>query len=286
MSSSEQADQQARKAAIQQAAARRIEAIVAEAQGPNHYGAYTLFKREFLRFWKISTQTVLSPVVTTLLYFLVFGYALGGRVREVQGLPYMDFIVPGLVLLGVVNGAFANSAFSLLISKIHGVINDVLIAPLSYWQLIFGYVAASVVRALMIGGAIWAVAIAMGAGVMHSPLHILPVVVLSALAFALLGVIVAITSEDFERINIVPSFIIMPLVFLGGVFYSVKMLPDPWGVISRFNPIFYMVNALRHGMTGYGDAPYWQGLVCLLGLCSILFAVALGLLRTGYKLRD
>lgn len=276
----------ATRAAIEKAAQRRIQAIVEEAGNPNHFGAWTLFKREFLRFWRMSRQTILSPVITTLLYFLVFGYSLGGRLRDIDGVPYIDFLVPGLVMLGVISNAFMNSSFSLFISKIHGVLVDLLVSPLSYFQIMFGYVASSILRAMIIGGAIWGVAALMGARAWFNiPLSLL-MLVLTALVFALLGLIVAILAEDFDHINLVPSFLITPLTFLGGVFYSIKMLPSPWDTVSRFNPILYMVNGLRYAMTGHSDVPYWQGLVCLVALSFILGAIVLWLLRTGYKLRD
>ncbi len=267
-------------------ARERIAQTIERAEGPQWYGAWTLLMRELRRFWGVAGQTIISPVVTTLLYFLVFGYSLGDRLKDVQGVPYVDFLVPGLVMLSLINNAFINSAFSLFIAKIHGIIIDILVTPLSYLQLAMGYVGASIARAMLVGGIIWGVALLMGAQVLHHVGLTLVFMILTAMAFGLLGLMVAILAEDFDHVNLLPNFLITPLTFLGGVFYSIEMLPSPWDAVSRFNPILYMVNGLRYGMTGYGDVPPWQGLALLVGMNLVLGVAVLWLLRTGYKLRE
>ena len=267
-------------------AQERIAQTIARAEGPQWYGAWTLLMRELRRFWGVAGQTILSPVVTTLLYFLVFGYSLGDRLEDIQGVPYVDFLVPGLVMLSLINNAFINSAFSLFIAKIHGIIIDILVTPLSYLQLAMGYVGASIARAMLVGGIIWGVALLMGAQVVHHVGLTLVFMILTAMAFGLLGLMVAILAEDFDHVNLLPNFLITPLTFLGGVFYSIEMLPSPWDTVSRFNPILYLVNGLRYGMTGYGDVPAWQGLALLVGMNLALGVAVLWLLRTGYKLRE
>ena len=267
-------------------AMERAEAIAASAGDAGWYGAWALFGREIRRFWGIARQTILSPVVTTMLYFLVFGYSLGDRLREVQGVPYIDFLVPGLVMLATINNAFINAAFSLFIAKVHGMIVDILVTPLTHGQMMFGYVAASLVRAMMVGSIIWIVAMAMGARAWHDvPLTIL-CMALTGTSMACLGVVVAIVAEDFDHVNLIPNFLITPLTFLGGVFYSIEMLPEPWSQVSRFNPMLYMVNALRYGMTGVSDVPWWQGVGALVGLNLVFGGAAWWLLKTGYKLRE
>lgn len=246
----------------------------------------TLFKKEIMRFANIAGQTVVSPVVTTMLYFLVFGYSLGDRLKEIDGIPYVDFLVPGLVLLALVNNAFINSAFSLFISKIHGTLVDILVTPLSYSQLIFGYTAASVVRAVLIGGIIWGVAIVMGASVARNPLAMIVYMSAVSLAFALLGLVIAILASDFDHINLLPNFLITPLTFLGGVFYSIEMLPEPWDDVSRFNPILYMVNGLRHSMTGVSDVDPIGGWLVVGAMVAICGGLALWLFRSGKRLRE
>lgn len=278
------------------AARRRIPRLVEVAEGQTWFGAWMLFKKEIKRFWNIAGQTVVSPVVTTMLYFLVFGYSLKDRLQEIQGVPYVDFLVPGLIMLALINNAFINSAFSFFITKIHGTIVDVLVTPLSHSQMVFGYTAASVVRAMLIGSIIWVVAMLMGAEVVYESVtgpdalvHLgvtISFMFLTALAFALLGLTVAVLAEDFDHINLFPNFLITPLTFLGGVFYSIEMLPDIWPTVSRFNPILYMVNGLRWGLTGVSDVPIWQGWAVLLAMNVLFGAMAFYLLATGKKIRE
>lgn len=274
-----------RRARIAAEATARVERIVEEAARPGWFGAWTLFLRELKRFWGIAGQTIVSPVVTTMLYFLVFGYSLGDKLAGADGGRYIDFLVPGLVILSLINNAFINSAFSLFIAKIHGVIVDVLVSPLSYLQLMFGYMGASIVRGVLVGAIIWVVSMLMGAFAWHNVPLALLFMVLTASAFAALGVIVAILAEDFDHVNFLPNFLITPLTFLGGVFYSIDSLPEPWGLVSRFNPVLYMVNGLRFAMTGSADVPWWQGLAVLVVLNLLFGGIALRLLASGHKLR-
>ncbi|WP_222615370.1 ABC transporter permease [Persicimonas caeni] len=280
----------------EQAARERIPKLAAEAEKQGWFGAWMLFRKEIKRFWSIASQTVVSPVVTTMLYFLVFGYSLGDRLQEVRGIPYVDFLVPGLVMLSLINNAFINSAFSFFINKIHGTLVDILVTPLTHAQLMFGYTAASIVRAVLIGSIIWAVAMAMGAdqiittitgpdGLLHLAIT-LSFMVLTSLSFAFIGLDIAIVAEDFDHINLLPNFLITPLTFLGGVFYSIEMLPEPWDLVSRFNPILYMVNGIRYGMTGVSDVPLWQGYAVVITLNVVFGAIAWWLLSTGKKIRE
>lgn len=280
----------------EEAARRRIPEMVDVAETQGWYGGWMLFKKELKRFWSIAGQTVVSPVVTTMLYFLVFGYSLKDRLREIQDVPYVDFLVPGLIMLSLINNSFINSAFSFFINKIHGTIVDILVTPLTYLQLVFGYTAASIVRAMLIGTIIWGVAMLMGADVVYrmvtgpdALVHLavtFSFMVLTALAFALLGLNVAILAEDFDHINLFPNFLITPLTFLGGVFYSIEMLPGIWETVSLFNPVLYMVNGLRWGLTGVSDVPLWHG-YAVVGALNIVFgAGALYLLATGKKIRE
>lgn len=273
-------------AAAEEAARRRIAGLIDKAQHKSFVGPWTLFYKEILRFALIAWQTVVSPVVTTMLYFLVFGYSLGDRLQEVQGVVYVDFLVPGLVMLALITNAYINSAFSLFIAKIHGTIIDLLVTPLTYTQFLSAYVAAALARAMLIGGIIWVVALLMGSQAWHNVPLALLFMVLTALAFAFIGLIIAIVGEDFDHINLLPSFLITPLTFLGGVFYSIEMLPEPWDTVSLFNPILYMVNGVRYGMVGVTDVPVWHGLV-LLGVMNLVFGgLALWLLKTGKKIRE
>jgi len=272
--------------AVRRRARERIAETVDEARDGGWYGTWALFTKELDRFWGVAGQTIISPVVTTLLYFLVFGYSLGDRLREIQGVPYVDFLVPGLVMLTLINNSFVNSAFSFFITKIHGIIVDILVTPLSPIQLTVGYTAASLVRGLVVGGMIWVIAAGMGAGTIHSPLITVGFMVVTSLAFAALGLMIAVLAEDFDHVNLLPNFLITPLTFLGGVFYSIEMLPDPWGFVSRFNPILYVVNGIRYGMTGYSDVPLWQGCAVVGTMCVVFVTGAVWLLTTGKKIRE
>ena len=241
--------------------------------------------RELRRFWGIAGQTIVSPVLTTMLYFVVFGYSLGSRLEEVGDVPYIDFLVPGLVMMSLLMNSFINAAFSLFLGKIDGNIIDLLVAPLGPLQLLFGYVGASVVRGVLVAGIIWGVAALMGAHAGDNIALTLAFMLGTSSAFAMLGVVVAIFARDFNHINLLPSFLITPLTFLGGVFYSIEMLPEPWRTVSLFNPVLYMVNGLRYGMVGVSDVPVWTSAALLIGLNLVIGTIAVVVLRSGYRLR-
>ncbi len=249
------------------------------------YGFRTLFVKEVRRFARVPGQTLLSPVITTVLYFVVFGWSLGGRLREVEGVPYARFIVPGLVALGVVSNAYSNTASSLFVMKLQGTIVDLLVSPLTYAEILWAFVAAGVVRGLLVGGVTWGVAgLFEGYGVAH-PLVALALVLLAGILFAALGLITAIWASSFEQVNFIPTFFITPLTFLGGVFYSVEMLPPAFRRATLANPIFYMVDGVRFGMLGFSDASPWAGAALLATLATAAVGVAYSLLRSGYELR-
>ena len=249
------------------------------------YGLWTLFVKEVRRFLRVPGQTLLSPVVTTVLYFVVFGWSLGGRLREVEGIPYARFIVPGLVALGVVTNAYSNTASSLFVMKLQGTIVDLLVSPLGYGEILAAFVGAAVLRGLVVGGIMWIVAgLFEGFGLAH-PLVALALVVLAAILFASLGLLTAIWATTFEQVNFFPTFIITPLTFLGGVFYSVAMLPPALRRLTQLNPIFYVVDAVRFGMLGISDASPWAGALLLLALATATVGVAWLLLRSGWRLR-
>ena len=248
-------------------------------------GVRTLFTKEVRRFLRVPGQTLLSPVVTTVLYFVVFGYSLGGRLRKVQGVPYARFIVPGLVTLGVVSNAYSNTASSMFVMKVQGTVVDLLVSPLRYGEILAAFVAAAVLRGLVVGGITWTVAGVFGGFQLAHPLLALSLVTLAAISFSALGLVTAIWATSFEQVNFFPTFFITPLTFLGGVFYSISALPPGLRRFTLANPIFYMVDGVRFGMLGVSDAPPWVGAVLLAGLAATSLAVAWGVLRSGYKLR-
>jgi ABC-2 type transport system permease protein len=250
------------------------------------YGLWTLFAKEVRRFLRVPGQTLLSPIVTTILYFVVFGWSLGGRLAEVGGVPYARFIVPGLVALGVVTNAYSNSASSLFVMKLQGTVVDLLVSPLTYGEILWAFIGAAVVRGLVVGGVMWLVAgVFEGFGLAH-PLFALALVLLAAILFAALGLVTAIWASSFEQVNFIPTFFITPLTFLGGVFYSVKMLPPALRRLTLANPIFYMVDGVRFGMLGISDASPWAGATLLAVLAGAAVAGAYALLRSGYRLRE
>ena len=248
-------------------------------------GLQTLFGKEVRRFLRVPGQTLLSPVITTTLYFVVFGYSLGSRLREVEGVPYGRFIVPGLVTLGVVTNAYLNTASSMFVMKIQGTILDLLVSPLTNLEVLAGFVGAAVLRGMLVGLVMWGVAgVFTGFDVAH-PLLAFAILVLAAVAFAALGLMTAIWATTFERVNFFPTFLITPLTFLGGVFYSARALPPALEPFTRANPVFYMVDAVRYGMLGISDAPpvAGAGLVVLLAGGALIGPYLL--LRSGWRLR-
>ena len=245
----------------------------------------TLFLKEIRRFSKVWLQTVLSPLVTTSLYFLVFGVALGSRLKTVSGVAYVDFVVPGLMMLSMINAAFLNASSSLFQAKIHGTYVDLLSAPIGALELLFAYVGASLLRALLVGFLVWCVALGFtDVRVAHLGWTAYFSIAVS-IAFALLGLLAALYSEKFDHLAILPSFVLTPLTFLGGVFYSVSMLPEPWATISRLNPILYTVNGLRHGLLGVSDVPLLPAALAVAALVLVLAVVAFRVFERGGRLR-
>ncbi|KFA91056.1 ABC transporter permease [Archangium violaceum] len=251
----------------------------------NTIGMKSLLAKEVRRFMRVPGQTVLSPLISTSLYFLVFGYSLAGRVHEVEGVPYLQFIVPGLVFMGLANNAFLNSSSSLFITKIQGTVVDLLVAPLGPLELMAGFIGGAMVRGLMVGGLTWAVAtLFTGFRLEHAPAALL-FLLLSSYTFSVLGILAAVWAEKFEQINFFPTFVMLPLTFLGGIFYSVRELPSPWNHISLFNPMVYMVEGLRYGMLGQSGFSPLLGAGILVGVALLATGVAWAALRSGYKLK-
>jgi ABC-2 type transport system permease protein len=248
-------------------------------------GLRTLYQKEVKRFLRVPGQTILSPLITTALYFVVFGWSLGGRVHEVEGVPYIRFLVPGLVMLSIINNAFLNTSSSLFIMKLQGTIVDLLVTPLSYLEILAAFLAAGTTRALLVGGLTWATAaLFIGPAVPH-PLQALAAGVLVSVAFSAAGLIVSLWAEKFEQVNFIPTFVITPLAFLGGVFYSAAMLPAGFQLVLHLNPIYYMIESMRSALIGVHAEPPWAGFSVLFALTAAMVGWALCLLKRGYKLR-
>lgn len=253
----------------------------------NSVGVETLFRKEIRRYMKVPGQTVLSPVITTSLYLLVFGLALGGELRVVAGVPYLDFIVPGLVMLGVLSNAFLNTSSSMMGMKIGGTIVDLLVSPLTAIEIVLAMVGAAVTRALIVGVLTWLVAVvARGEAVVAHPVYAFAFPLLAAIGMAAAGLLTGIWAEKFEQLNVVPTFILTPLTFLGGVFYDVSALPPMLAKLSLFNPIFYLVDGMRYGLIGHATTNPAIGLLFLAALDAGVIALCVAALRRGWKLRS
>jgi ABC-2 type transport system permease protein len=245
----------------------------------------TLFAKEVRRFMRVPGQTVLSPLISTTLYFIVFGYSISTRVHEVEGMPYLAFIVPGLIFLGIANNAFLNSSSSLFITKIQGTLVDLLVAPLGPGELMAGFIGGAMVRGLVVGGLTWVVAVVFTPFSLEHAVVAAYFLLLSSYVFSVLGLLAAIWAEKFEQINFFPTFVMMPLTFLGGVFYSVRELPAPWNHVSLFNPMVYMVDGVRYGLLGRSTFSPTLGGGILLGVAVVATGASYAALRSGYKLR-
>ena len=248
-------------------------------------GFPTLLYKELLRFWRVWFQTVLAPIITALLYLLIFSHALTRHVQVYPGVSYVSFLVPGLVMMSLLQNAFANSSSSLIQSKITGNIVFVLLPPISWFEFYLAYLFGSVFRGMMVGAGVWLGTLVFAPPQIAHPVWSLVFALLGGGLLGTLGIIAGIWSEKFDQLAGFQNFIIMPLTFLSGVFYSIHSLPSFWFSVSRFNPVFYLIDGFRYGFFGASDiSPVTSLLVA--GTCFVaLSAVCLLLLQRGYKLR-
>jgi ABC-2 type transport system permease protein len=238
-----------------------------------------------LRFWKVAVQTVAAPVLTALLYLVIFGHALEGRVQVYEGVRYTSFLVPGLVMMSLLQNSFANSSSSLIQSKITGNIVFVLLSPISYLEFFAAYVVASVVRGLVVGGGVLAVTVWFVELRLQHPLWVLAFAVLGAALLAILGLVAGILSDKIDQLAAFQNFVVVPLTFLSGVFYSIHSLPPAWQRLSHANPFFYMVDGFRYGFFGASDFSPAASLAIVAGFVVVVSSLNLWLLKSGYKLR-
>ncbi len=252
----------------------------------NYRGLYTLFHKELMRFIKVALQTVLAPVITALLYLLVFAQVLEGRIEVYSGISYSAFLVPGLVMMAVIQNAFANSSSSLIQSKVTGNIVFVLLTPLSYLEFYLAFLLASIVRAVVVGFGVLLVAMLFVELPLTNWLFVLLFVLMGSAVLGTLGIIAGIYAEKYDHLAGFQNFFIMPLSFLSGVFYSIHSLPEFWQQLSHFNPFFYMIDGFRYGFFGHSDVdPSFSLLVVTLSWLA-LASLTLLMLRSGYKLRN
>ena len=248
-------------------------------------GWQTLFYKEVLRFWKVGFQTVGAPVLTAVLYMLIFGHVLQGQAKVYGQVDYTAFLVPGLVMMSVLQNAFANSSSSLVQSKIMGSLVFVLLSPLSHWDWFWAYIGSSIVRGLLVGTGVFAVTVFFGRPGFASPLWIVLFAVLGATLLGALGLIAGLWSEKFDQMAVFQNFIIMPMTFLSGVFYSIHSLPPFWQAVSHLNPFFYMIDGFRYGFFGVSDVSPWLSLAIVGSATLVVSGIAVHLLKIGYKIR-
>lgn len=250
----------------------------------NPTGFKTLVLRECYRFFRLAGQTIAPPILTTLLFIFIFGYSLGSRIREIGGFPYIFFILPGLASMGVINNAYANTSTSLFMARMDRSIENMLVCPLSSTQLVTAFVIGGMIRGLVVGSLTFLVAmIAIGLQIHHWP-HTLLVLSLTSILFSSLGILSALWSEGWDQIASFTTFVITPFIYLGGVFYSIHMLPPFWHKVSLINPIFYLVDAMRYAVLGHSDISFKISLGFLTVTTLITFSLSIYLFRRGYKL--
>ncbi|AOY01276.1 ABC transporter permease [Jeongeupia sp. USM3] len=248
-------------------------------------GFTTLFYKELLRFWKVSFQTVAAPVLTALLYLLIFAHVLDAHVQPYPGVRYTAFLIPGLAMMSMLQNAFSNTSSSLIQSKITGNLVFILLPPLSHFEFFAAYVLAAVVRGVMVGAGVLLVTLLFAVPPVANPLWVLAFALLGSALMAVLGLIAGIWAEKFDQLAAFQNFLIMPLTFLSGVFYSIHSLPPFWYSVSQWNPVFYAIDGFRHGFFGVSDVSPWQSLA-VVGVALIALSLwAYSLIKSGYKIR-
>lgn len=237
----------------------------------------TIVRKEFLRLFRVWIQTLLPPAVTTTLYFLVFGKFIGTQVAPIHGTSYMQFIIPGVIMISVITQSFLHSAFGYYFAKFQRSLEEILVSPTPYWVMIFGYVTGGVLRGMVTGVILLIIAFLFTSIAVHSILHLILFAMLTSVVFSLAGLINAIFAKDFDSINIFPTFILIPLTYLAGTFYSISMLPKIWHDLSLWNPLLYMINGFRFGLIGISDVNIGEAY-------GILIALVIGLSLTVWYL--
>lgn len=252
----------------------------------NWNGIAAIWRFEMARFFRSIIQSIVSPVLSTSLYFVVFGAAIGSRIPEIEGVSYGAFIVPGLIMLTVLQQSIQNAGFGIYFPKFIGTIFEVLSAPISSFEIVIGYVGAAAVKALLVGCIILGTSFFFVDIRIQHPFWMISFLLLTAISFALLGFILGIWARNFEQLNLVPLLVVTPLVFLGGSFYSVTMLPPFWQTVSLFNPVLYLVSGFRWSFFGMADVPIAASLAAILLFTGICLAVVWWIFRSGYRLKS
>ncbi len=252
----------------------------------NWHGVLAIYRFEMARFWRTLLQSFLSPVLSTSLYFVVFGSAIGSRIQEVEGIQYGAFIVPGLIMLSVMTQGISNASFGIYFPKFLGTIYELLSAPVDHREIVLGYVGAAATKSMFIGVVILATAaLFVDLPVAHPGAMIL-FMVLTSLSFALMGFIIGIWARSFEQLQLVPLLVVTPLVFLGGAFYSISMLPPIWQSVTLFNPVVYLISGFRWSFFGAADVPVLFSLIAISGFTVLCLAVIAWIFKSGWRIRS
>lgn len=252
----------------------------------NFNAVKSIYKYEMARTGRTLFQSVVSPVVSTSLYFVVFGAAIGSRIESVEGVSYGSFIVPGLIMLSLLTQSVANASFGIYFPKFVGTIFELLSAPVSFFEIVLGYVGAAATKSILIGLIILATAYLFVPMEILHPFWMIFFLFLTAVSFSLLGFIIGIWADNFEKLQLVPLLIITPLVFLGGSFYSVSMLPPAWQLVTKFNPVLYLISGFRWSFFGVSDVSFGLSLAIILGFMAAMLAAIWWIFKTGYHIRD
>ena len=251
----------------------------------NYIGIYTIFAKEIHRMYRIIGQTIISPVITTSLYFVVFGAAIGSNVKQIQDVNYSAFIVPGLIMLSITSNSMTASSSGIFMPKFSGIIYELLTAPLSFIEICLGYILASLSRALIIAIIIFLISYFNVDFKIKYPFFSIFFIIITSLSFAIFGFVIGLISNSFDQIALIPNFVVTPLSFLGGVFYSIEILPEFWQKISYFNPFVYIINGLRFGFYGFSDADPILCTIVILSFTLINIFIIFIIFKTGFRLR-
>lgn len=251
----------------------------------NFYGISAIYKFEMARMWRTLMQSVASPVISTTLYFVVFGSAIGSRMGDIDGISYGAFIIPGLIMLTLLMQSISNASFAIYMPRFSGTIYEVLSAPVSYWEIVIGYVGAAATKSVLLGLIILATArLFVDYSVLH-PFWMLSFLVLTAITFSLFGFIIGVWADGFEKLQVIPLMIVTPLVFLGGTFYSIEMLPEVWQTITLFNPVVYLISGFRWSFYGVSDIHIGVSVLMILVFMTLCMMLISWIFRTGYRLK-
>lgn len=252
----------------------------------NYRAAWSIYYFEMVRFFRTITQSLISPVLSTSLYFIVFGAAIGSRIQEVEGISYGAFIVPGLIMLAVLQQSISNASFGIYFPKFIGSVYEVNSAPVSFFEIVLGYVGAAATKSLFIGLIILGTAFFFVDLSIQHPIPMLAFLALTCISFSLFGFIIGLWSKNFEQLQLVPLLVITPLVFLGGSFYSISMLPETWQTVAMFNPVVYLISGFRWSFFGFADVTIGVSLMMIMGFLALCLGIIWWTFKTGFKIRS